>query len=162
MSSLTPSSSTVTPVGTEALLRKLLLAKDINDIKDEGTRSSYPAVLEMELDLLLQKIANPPIVEGLPKLMSRISQKELSHGADIMAGFYTRILQKHYLTQRPTPAIAAPPFPEFGPDSGDEPPIDYSSRPLSPSPRPPPSLATSAAGANAKVNSQSGEGINTS
>ncbi|KAI6019499.1 hypothetical protein BKA83DRAFT_4085570 [Pisolithus microcarpus] len=62
----------------------------------------YPAVLEMELDLLLTKIASAPIVEGLPKLMERISEKELSHGAKIMAGFYTRILQKHYSTCLPT------------------------------------------------------------
>ncbi|KAI6134327.1 hypothetical protein EV401DRAFT_2064078 [Pisolithus croceorrhizus] len=76
----------------------------------------HPAVLEMELDLLLQKIASAPIVEGLPKLMARISQKELSHGADIMAGFYTRILQKHYLTQLPTPSTAVASPPESVPD----------------------------------------------
>ncbi|KIK17569.1 hypothetical protein PISMIDRAFT_685161 [Pisolithus microcarpus 441] len=58
--------------------------------------AKFPAVLEMELNLLLEKIASAPIVEGLPKLMARISQKELSHGADIMAGFYGRILKKHY------------------------------------------------------------------
>ncbi|KIK12003.1 hypothetical protein PISMIDRAFT_689880 [Pisolithus microcarpus 441] len=62
----------------------------------------YPAVLEMELDLLLKNIASAPIVEGLPRLMERISEKELSHGAKIMAGFYTRILQKHYSTCLPT------------------------------------------------------------
>ncbi|KAI6019011.1 hypothetical protein BKA83DRAFT_4311419, partial [Pisolithus microcarpus] len=62
----------------------------------------YPAVLEMELDLLLTKIATAPIVEGLPKLMERISEKEISHGAKIMAGFYTRILQKHYSNYLPT------------------------------------------------------------
>ncbi|KAI6102994.1 hypothetical protein F5141DRAFT_243247 [Pisolithus sp. B1] len=76
----------------------------------------HMAVLEMELDLLLQKIASAPIVEGLPKLMARISQKELSHGADIMAGFYTRILQKHYLTQLPTPSTAVASPPESVPD----------------------------------------------
>ncbi|KAI5982583.1 hypothetical protein EDD15DRAFT_109181 [Pisolithus albus] len=63
-----------------------------------GFTGRYPAVLEMELDLLLKNIANAPIVEGLPKLMERISEKEISHGAKIMAGFYTRILQKHYST----------------------------------------------------------------
>lgn len=65
-----------------------------------GFTGKYPAVLEMELDLLLEKIASAPIVEGLPKLMARISQKELSHGADIMAGFYRRILKKHYTQSR--------------------------------------------------------------
>ncbi|KAI5985077.1 hypothetical protein EDD15DRAFT_2304404, partial [Pisolithus albus] len=60
----------------------------------------YPDVLELELDLLAQKVASPPIVEGLPHLMRRIALKELSHGADIMIGLHTRILQKHY---PPTP-----------------------------------------------------------
>ncbi|KAI6113629.1 hypothetical protein EDD16DRAFT_1600797 [Pisolithus croceorrhizus] len=63
----------------------------------------YPEVLELELDLLAQKIASTPIVEGLPHLMRRISRKELSHGADIMIGLHTRILQKHYLPQQPAP-----------------------------------------------------------
>ncbi|KAI6160333.1 hypothetical protein EDD17DRAFT_1510623 [Pisolithus thermaeus] len=86
-----------------------------------GFTGRHPAVLEMELDLLLQKIASAHIVEGLPKLMARISQKELSHGADIMAGFYTRILQKHYSSQPPNPIIVAPPLAECGPDGPAEP-----------------------------------------
>ncbi|KAI6102941.1 hypothetical protein F5141DRAFT_1217509 [Pisolithus sp. B1] len=65
----------------------------------------YPDVLELELDLLAQKIASTPIVEGLPHLMRRIARKELSHGADIMIGLHTRILQKHYLPQQPTPIV---------------------------------------------------------
>ena len=56
----------------------------------------YSRVLELELDLLLQKIATPPIVEGLPTLMRRISQKELPHGADVIIGLHTRILRLHY------------------------------------------------------------------
>ncbi|KAI6102995.1 hypothetical protein F5141DRAFT_243248 [Pisolithus sp. B1] len=86
-----------------------------------GFTGRHPAVLEMELDLLLQKIASAHIVEGLPKLMARISQKELSHGADIMAGFYTRILQKHYSSQPPNPIIVAPPLAECDPDGPAEP-----------------------------------------
>ncbi|KIK17573.1 hypothetical protein PISMIDRAFT_685171 [Pisolithus microcarpus 441] len=89
---------------------------DENNLLQElasGFTARHPAVLDMELDLLLEKIACAPIVEGLPKLMTRISRNKLSHGSDIMAGFYTRILQKHYLTQLPTPVIADT-VPEFG------------------------------------------------
>ncbi|KAI6038872.1 hypothetical protein EDC04DRAFT_3141189 [Pisolithus marmoratus] len=74
----------------------------------------YPDVLELQLDLLAQEIASPPIVEGFPHLMRRIAQKELSHGADIMIGLHTRILQKHYSPQQPTPVAlssGAPPKP---------------------------------------------------
>ncbi|KAI5993832.1 hypothetical protein F5J12DRAFT_963130 [Pisolithus orientalis] len=69
----------------------------------------YPAVLELELDLLAEEIASAPIVEGLPHLMRRIAQKELSHGADILIGYNARILRKHYLSTRPTPAARHPP-----------------------------------------------------
>jgi len=59
----------------------------------------YPRVLETELDILSQKIATAPIIEGLPALMRRISQKELPHGADIIIGLHTRILQLHYANE---------------------------------------------------------------
>ncbi|KAI6041758.1 hypothetical protein EDC04DRAFT_2892638 [Pisolithus marmoratus] len=118
---------------------------DENNLLQElasGFTGRYPAVLEMELDLLLQKIANPPIIEGLPKLMSRISQKELSHGADIMAGFYTRILEKHYSTQLPTPTFTPLPPPEPVPGDSVGPAGDYSPLPLSTCPPPPRPLTT--------------------
>ena len=56
----------------------------------------YPRVLEMELNMLSQTIATAPIIEGLPALMRRISQKELPQGADIIIGLHTRILRLHY------------------------------------------------------------------
>ncbi|KAI6148080.1 hypothetical protein BKA82DRAFT_4147937, partial [Pisolithus tinctorius] len=77
-----------------------------------GFTGRHPAVLEMELDLLSQKIASAPIVEGLPKLLTRISQKELSHGANIMIGFYMRILQKHNLSRLSDPTTPVPLLPE--------------------------------------------------
>ena len=46
--------------------------------------------------MLVEKIAAAPIIEGLPALMRRISQKELPHGADIIIGLHTRILRLHY------------------------------------------------------------------
>ncbi|KAI6113581.1 hypothetical protein EDD16DRAFT_1128021 [Pisolithus croceorrhizus] len=102
---------------------------DENNLLEElasGFTGRHPVVLEMELDLLLQKIASAPIVEGLPKLMGRISQKELSHGADIMAGFYTRILQKHYSSRPPSPIIAVPSLAECVLNSPPEPAREHS------------------------------------
>ena len=60
------------------------------------TNGRYPRILEMELDLLSQRIATAPIAEGLPALMKRISQNQLPHGADIMIGLLTRTLRLHY------------------------------------------------------------------
>ena len=70
--------------------------------------SRYPRILEMELDLLSQRMATAPIVEGLPALMRRISQNQLPHGADIMIGLLTRIIRLHYangLSMIPTPVV---------------------------------------------------------
>ncbi|KAI6044164.1 hypothetical protein EDC04DRAFT_462783 [Pisolithus marmoratus] len=66
---------------------------------ETGFTRRHPAVLEMELDLLSEKVASPLIVEGLPKLMTRIADKELPHGAGIIVGLHMRILQKHYSYQ---------------------------------------------------------------
>ncbi|KAI6042178.1 hypothetical protein EDC04DRAFT_2972895 [Pisolithus marmoratus] len=66
---------------------------------ETGFTRRHLAVLEMELDLLSEKVASPLIVEGLPKLMTRIADKELPHGAGIIVGLHMRILQKHYSYQ---------------------------------------------------------------
>ena len=62
--------------------------------------------------MLSQKIATAPIVEGLPALMRRISQKELPHGADIIIGLHTRILRLHYAREL---AQIRPRLPDFTP-----------------------------------------------
>ncbi|KAL4077373.1 hypothetical protein J3A83DRAFT_4368692 [Scleroderma citrinum] len=76
----------------------------------------YPRVLEMELNMLSEKIATIPIVKGLPALMRRISQKEFPHGAEIIIGLHTRILQLHYADEladtqlrTPSPQPVPPP-----------------------------------------------------
>lgn len=90
-------------------------------------------MLEMELDLLVEKLASPPIVEGLPKLMTRISQKELSHGADIMVGFYRRILQQQHLSGLSDSTTAAPSSPEPAQGSSGGAARDSPPHPASPS-----------------------------
>ncbi|KAG9308235.1 hypothetical protein JVU11DRAFT_12253 [Chiua virens] len=55
--------------------------------------SKHPELLEMELDVLYSHIATPPVVAGFPDLARRIANKELPHGADIIVGIHTRVLQ---------------------------------------------------------------------
>ncbi|KAF8837057.1 hypothetical protein BDN67DRAFT_957219 [Paxillus ammoniavirescens] len=65
--------------------------------------SRYPALLEMELDVLYPHIASPPVVAGFPELAKRIADKELPQGADIIIGLHTRTLRQHY-----SPALTPP------------------------------------------------------
>ncbi|KAI6038873.1 hypothetical protein EDC04DRAFT_3090475 [Pisolithus marmoratus] len=65
----------------------------------------YREVLELELDLLVEKLATFPVIQGLPQLVRRIARNELSHGADILIGLHTRILQKHYWSAPSLPAV---------------------------------------------------------
>ncbi|KIJ12319.1 hypothetical protein PAXINDRAFT_118184 [Paxillus involutus ATCC 200175] len=58
--------------------------------------SRYPALLEMELDVLYDHIASPPVVAGFPELAKRIASKELPQGADIIIGLHTRTVREHY------------------------------------------------------------------
>ncbi|KAI9458727.1 hypothetical protein HD554DRAFT_2298928 [Boletus coccyginus] len=57
--------------------------------------SKHPQLLEMELDVLYTHIKSPPVVANFATLVQRIANKELPHGADIMIGIHTRLLQEH-------------------------------------------------------------------
>ncbi|KAF8837052.1 hypothetical protein BDN67DRAFT_244089 [Paxillus ammoniavirescens] len=78
--------------------------------------SRYPPILEMLLDTLYAHIASRPVVAGLPALARRIANKELPHGADIVIGLHTRILQEHH------PLALIPPSPQPVPCSPAAPP----------------------------------------
>ncbi|KAG6377270.1 hypothetical protein JVT61DRAFT_15053 [Boletus reticuloceps] len=56
--------------------------------------SRYPELLEKELDVLYSHIASPAVVAGFPELSRRIANKELPHGAAIIAGIHVRILSE--------------------------------------------------------------------
>lgn len=64
----------------------------------------------MELDVLYEHIASPPVVTGLSALVRRIANKELPHGADIVVGLHTRILKEHY----PYALLTPPPLIDSG------------------------------------------------
>ncbi|KAF8554150.1 hypothetical protein OG21DRAFT_1484930 [Imleria badia] len=74
--------------------------------------SRHPELREMELDVLYDHIASPVVVADFPALARRISNKELVHGADIIVGIHTRLLQeprRHPVSLKP----AVPPFSLF-------------------------------------------------
>jgi len=81
--------------------------------------SRYPPLLEMLLDTLYAHIASRPVVAGLPALARRIANKELPHGADIVIGLHTRILQEHH------PLALIPPSPQPVPCEPAPPPRDF-------------------------------------
>lgn len=67
----------------------------------------HPEILEFELDLLAEKYATVSIIQGLPELMTRIAKDELDHGAKILIGHHSRILQKYSLSAPPLPTATS-------------------------------------------------------
>ncbi|KAI6038874.1 hypothetical protein EDC04DRAFT_1843815 [Pisolithus marmoratus] len=68
----------------------------------------HPDVLELVLNVLAEKFATAPVIQGLPQLMRRIAKNELPHGAEILVGLHTRILQKHYWFAPSLRAVTGP------------------------------------------------------
>ncbi|KAI6158937.1 hypothetical protein EDD17DRAFT_1616183 [Pisolithus thermaeus] len=81
-----------------AFVRKNLNEKNLLEELACSFAGRYPDVLELELDLLAEKFATVPIIQGFPHLMTRIAKNELDHGAKILIGHHTRTLQKHSLS----------------------------------------------------------------
>ncbi|KAI6125791.1 hypothetical protein EDD17DRAFT_1538845 [Pisolithus thermaeus] len=81
-----------------AFLRKNLNERNLLEELACSFAGRYPDVLELELDLLAEKFATVPIIQGFPHLMTRIAKNELDHGAKILIGHHTRILQKYSLS----------------------------------------------------------------
>ncbi|KAI6102940.1 hypothetical protein F5141DRAFT_239701 [Pisolithus sp. B1] len=81
-----------------AFVRKNLNEKNLLQELACSFAGRYPDVLELELDLLAEKFATVPIIQGFPHLMTRIAKNELDHGAKILIGHHTRTLQKHSLS----------------------------------------------------------------
>ncbi|KAF8546792.1 hypothetical protein OG21DRAFT_1527597 [Imleria badia] len=73
--------------------------------------SKYPQLLEMELDAVLYShITSRPVVINFAAL-ARIAQKQLPHGADIIAGIHTRLSKEHH--PMVLDLIGVPPLPEL-------------------------------------------------
>ncbi|KAG1726733.1 hypothetical protein EDD22DRAFT_830786 [Suillus occidentalis] len=50
--------------------------------------SKYPAILQLNVEVLLQHIASVPVIQNIPSLLRRIIDSQLPHGADIVIGLY--------------------------------------------------------------------------
>lgn len=58
--------------------------------------SRFPAILEMEIEILFQNIVTPTIMKDFPTLIQRIASANLPHGADILTKLHERMLKQHY------------------------------------------------------------------
>ncbi|KAG1776472.1 hypothetical protein EV702DRAFT_335420 [Suillus placidus] len=58
--------------------------------------SRFPAILEMEIEILFQNIVSPTIMKDFPALIQRIASANLPHGADILTKLHERMLKQHY------------------------------------------------------------------
>ncbi|KAG1903633.1 uncharacterized protein F5891DRAFT_1017510 [Suillus fuscotomentosus] len=60
--------------------------------------SRFPAILEMEIEILFQNIVTPTVTKDFPMLIQRIASAGLPHGADILTKLHERMLKQHYPT----------------------------------------------------------------
>ena len=68
----------------------------------------HPELLEMELDVMYTHIGSSPVVASFSALAKRIANKELPHGADIIVGIHSRLLDDpHPLQLKLVPAPSA-------------------------------------------------------
>ena len=64
-----------------------------------------PAILEMQVESLLQNIDTPIVINNLPTLLKRIAGADLPHGADILIQLHGRMRTQHY-PKTASPSIA--------------------------------------------------------
>jgi len=56
----------------------------------------YPAILQMQVQVLVQHIAAVPVIQNIPSLIRKIVDSQLPHGADIMIDLYQNFLLQHH------------------------------------------------------------------
>ncbi|KAG2037930.1 hypothetical protein BDR03DRAFT_981933 [Suillus americanus] len=75
----------------------------------------YPAILQMQVQVLIQHIASVPVIQNMPSLIRRIVDSQLPHGADIIIDLYQKFLLQYH---PPALAPADPPKKEPSPQRG--------------------------------------------
>ncbi|OAX33213.1 hypothetical protein K503DRAFT_666259, partial [Rhizopogon vinicolor AM-OR11-026] len=65
----------------------------------------YPAILQMQVEVLLKHIASVPVMQNIPSLIKRIADSQLPHGADIIIDLYQKVLLRYH-SQPSAPANA--------------------------------------------------------
>ncbi|OAX32142.1 hypothetical protein K503DRAFT_677382, partial [Rhizopogon vinicolor AM-OR11-026] len=58
--------------------------------------SKYPAILQMQVEVLLKHIASVPVMQNIPSLIRRIADSQLPHGADIILDLYQKVLLRYH------------------------------------------------------------------
>jgi len=90
--------------------------------------SKYPAILKMQVEVLLDHIASVPVIQNMPSLVKRIADSQLPHGADIIIDLFQKILLRYHPQEL---ALAN------GPPDGERPaPMISKSWPPQPTPQP--------------------------
>ncbi|KAG2087726.1 hypothetical protein BD769DRAFT_1529736, partial [Suillus cothurnatus] len=77
-------------------IRDSLNAENILQELSSSFTSKYPAILQMQVQVLVQHIAAVPVIQNLPSLVRRIVDSQLPHGADIMIDLYQKFLLQHH------------------------------------------------------------------
>ncbi|KAG2114186.1 uncharacterized protein F5147DRAFT_678317 [Suillus discolor] len=77
-------------------IRSSLDAKNILHELSSSFTSKYPAILQMNVEILLQHIASVPVIQNIPALLGRITDSQLPHGADIIISLYQKFLLQHH------------------------------------------------------------------
>lgn len=90
-----------------AAIRSSLTEHNILQELSSSLTSKFPAILEMEVEILFQNIVTPTIMKDFPTLIQRIAGANLPHGADILTKLHEKMLRQHYpRTSSPVPAPA--------------------------------------------------------
>ncbi|KAG1737501.1 uncharacterized protein EDB91DRAFT_1140199 [Suillus paluster] len=96
-----------------AAIRSRLTENNILQELSSSLTPRFPAILEMEVEILFQHISTPTVMKDFPTLIQRIASAGLPHGADIMTKLHERMLRQHY----PRISYPAPVSPEAGSES---------------------------------------------
>ncbi|KAG1818191.1 uncharacterized protein BJ212DRAFT_1480008 [Suillus subaureus] len=73
-------------------IRDSLNAENILQELSSSFTSKYPAILQMQVQVLIQHIASVPVIQNIPALVRRIVDSQLPHGADIIIDLYQKFL----------------------------------------------------------------------
>lgn len=92
---------------TLAAIKSSLTEHNILQELSSSLTSKFPAILEMEVEILFQKIVTPTVMKDFPALIQKIAGANLPHGADILTKLHERMLRQHY----PMSLSPAPPPP---------------------------------------------------
>ncbi|KAG2143597.1 hypothetical protein DEU56DRAFT_910729 [Suillus clintonianus] len=77
-------------------IRSSLNAGNILQELSSSLTSKYPAILQMQVDILLQHIASVDVIQNMPSLARRIADSQIPHGADIMIDLYRKMLLQYH------------------------------------------------------------------